>query len=153
MSRSRFNKKIFSVMNQLPVAEHGPKVVVACPPGETHELGAQAVAYRCRVRGCRVYYLGANVPLEALTKLCIEVHPALTLISIPSVMRDEEVSDLAHAIATQIKSHCDVVVGGDGAVAAKELFQKESIDVIESFPELDELLRELLLQRATRLQE
>jgi methanogenic corrinoid protein MtbC1 len=47
-------------MNQLPVAEFGAKVIVACPPGEEHDIAALTVAYRCRVRGCRVYYLGAN---------------------------------------------------------------------------------------------
>ena len=53
----QIQQKIFSAMNQLPVAEFGAKVVVACPPGEEHDIAALAVAYRCRVRGCRVYYL------------------------------------------------------------------------------------------------
>lgn len=146
-------QRIFSVMNQLPVADQGPKIVVACPPGETHEVGAQAVAYRCRVRGCRVYYLGANVPLEALTKLCAQVRPALTLISFPVILAEQEVSDLAHAIAKDVKPQSDVAVGGTGAVTAKGLFERESITVIETVTELDELLREMLFNRAASLQE
>ena len=62
----QIQQKIFAAMNQLPVAEFGAKVVVACPPGEEHDIAALAVAYRCRLRGCRVYYLGANVPILSL---------------------------------------------------------------------------------------
>ncbi|HSE57410.1 MAG TPA: MerR family transcriptional regulator [Nitrospiraceae bacterium] len=50
-------QKLFSVMNQFPLSDHGPKVIVACPPKETHELGALTVAYHCALRGCRVIYL------------------------------------------------------------------------------------------------
>lgn len=146
-------QKIFSVMNQLPVADHGPKIVVACPPGETHEVGAQAVAYRCRVRGCRVYYLGANVPIEALTRLCAQVQPAITLISFPVILMEQEASDHAQAIAKHVKPQCDVAVGGDGAVAARELFERESIKVIEAFTELDQLLRELMFKRSASLEQ
>ena len=31
-------------MNQLPVNEFGPHVLIGCPEGESHEIGAQAVA-------------------------------------------------------------------------------------------------------------
>src|SRR5689334_4443179 len=37
-------QKLFSVMNQLPVSEFGPRVLIACPEGESHEIGAQAAA-------------------------------------------------------------------------------------------------------------
>jgi hypothetical protein len=33
-------QKLFLVMNQLPVNEVGPRVIVACPEGEFHEIGA-----------------------------------------------------------------------------------------------------------------
>ncbi len=148
----QIQQKIFSVMNQLPVADQGPKIIVACPPGETHEVGAQAVAYRCRVRGCRVYYLGANVPIEALTNLCAQVHPALTLISFPVLMAEQEASDLARSIANHVTPHGEVAVGGDGAVAARALFERELITVVETFVELDDMLRELLFKRTASLQ-
>src|SRR5580765_1069209 len=38
-------RKIFSVMNQLPANEFGPRVLIGCPEGESNEIGAQAVAY------------------------------------------------------------------------------------------------------------
>ena len=50
---NQIQQKMYAAINQLPVAEFGAKVVIACPPGEEHDIAALAVAYRCRVRGCR----------------------------------------------------------------------------------------------------
>jgi len=96
---NQIQQKIFSAMNQLPVAEFGAKVVVACPPGEEHDIAALTVAYRCRVRGCRVYYLGANVPVASLANLCGKVEPDLTIISFPLALSDDKVTELVQALA------------------------------------------------------
>lgn len=73
-------QKLFSVMNQLSINESGPRIVVACPEGESHELGAQAVAYLAAVRGCHVYYLGPNLPAVELAAFCERVRPDLVLL-------------------------------------------------------------------------
>ncbi|NJN69220.1 MAG: hypothetical protein HC801_02200 [Nitrospira sp.] len=75
-------QKLFSVMNQLPVNEFGPRVVIACPEGETHEIGAQAVAYIVSTRGCQVYYLGPNLPMSDLVAFCEKICPDLVLLSL-----------------------------------------------------------------------
>jgi DNA-binding transcriptional MerR regulator len=71
-------QKLFSVMNQLPVNEFGPRILIACPEGETHEIGAQAVAYISAIRGCHVYYLGPNLPNSDLVIFCETIKPALS---------------------------------------------------------------------------
>ena len=47
----------------LPAA---PRVLVACPEDERHDLGALALALFLRRAGLRVAYLGADVPASAL---------------------------------------------------------------------------------------
>jgi methanogenic corrinoid protein MtbC1 len=74
-------QKLFSVMNQLPVNEFGPRILIACPEGETHEIGAQAVAYIAAIRGCHVYYLGPNLPSSDLMTFCEKIKPDLVLLS------------------------------------------------------------------------
>jgi MerR family transcriptional regulator, light-induced transcriptional regulator len=134
-------QKMFSAMNQLPVAEQGPKVVVGCPNGEAHEVGAQAVAYRCRLRGCRLYYLGANVPIASLARLCTDVRPALVILSIPVVLEQTGAVSLARQLSEEVKPYCHVVAGGNGALAMRGALEKEHIDVLENFTELDEQLQ------------
>ncbi|MBA2485362.1 MAG: MerR family transcriptional regulator [Nitrospira sp.] len=141
-------QKIFSAMNQLPVAEFGSKVVVACPPGEEHDIAALAVAYRCRVRGCRVYYLGANVPVTALTKLCHDVDPDLTIISFPLALSETKATEVIQALAQEVSPVSHLSVGGHGALAMRELFLKSDIEVLEDFAALDNKL-ERLTRRST----
>ena len=83
-------QKIFSVMNQLPVNEFGPRVLVGCPEGESHEIGAQAVAYIAATRGCHVYYLGPNLPSSDLLAFCDRIKPDLVLLSITEAKSDAE---------------------------------------------------------------
>lgn len=136
----QIQQKIFSAMNQLPVAEFGVKVVVACPPGEEHDIAALAVAYRCRVRGCRVYYLGANVPVAALTNLCRNVEPDITILSFPRALPEDQAVELIHALSGELKPVSTVMAGGRGALAMRQYFAESDIDLLETFSELDEAL-------------
>ena len=139
----QIQQKIFSAMNQLPVAEFGAKVVVACPPGEEHDIAALAVAYRCRVRGCRVYYLGANVPVSALTNLCRNVAPDITILSFPRALPEAKAVEVFQALSDELRPVSTVIAGGHGALAMRDQFSKSHIDVLENFGELDEKLDQL----------
>jgi DNA-binding transcriptional MerR regulator len=140
----QIQQKIFSAMNQLPVAEFGPKIVVACPPEEEHDIAASAVAYRCRVRGCRVYYLGANVPISSLTNLCSRIEPDLTIISVPLAMTEAKATELVHALAHEVSPVSNLSVGGRGALAMRNLFLNSHIEVLEDFSDLDGKLDRLI---------
>ena len=146
----QIQQKIFSAMNQLPVAEFGAKVVVAGPPGEEHDIAALTVAYRCRVRGCRVYYLGANVPVAPLANFCGKVEPDLTIMSFPLALSDDKATELVQALADEVSPVSNLAVGGYGAIAMRNLFVKYNITVLEDFAELDHRLDRLMRQTASR---
>jgi MerR family transcriptional regulator, light-induced transcriptional regulator len=146
----QIQQKIFSAMNQLPVAEFGTKVVVACPPGEEHDIAALAVAYRCRVRGCRVYYLGANVPIASLTNLCGTVRPDLTIISFPLAPSNDQAMELVQTLTREVMPASRVAVGGHGALAMRDVFERSHIEVLADFAELDHKLDRLMRQSLSR---
>lgn len=146
----QIQQKIFSAMNQLPVAEFGAKVVVACPPDEEHDIAALTVAYRCRVRGCRVYYLGANVPVASLANLCGKVEPDLTIISFPLALSDDKATELIQALADEVSPVSNLAAGGHGALAMRNVFLKYDIMVLEDFAELDHRLNRLMRQSLSR---
>ena len=142
----QIQQKIFSAMNQLPVADFGPAVVVACPPDEMHDVAALTVAYRCRVRGCRVYYLGANVPVASLTQLCNNVRPDLTILSFPLALPERKAEKLLHTLAVELSPISDLAVGGHGAMAMRVLFEKSGIAVLNSYGDLDDRLEQFRRQ-------
>ena len=132
------------------LAAAGAKVVVACPPGEEHDIAALAVAYRCRVRGCRVYYLGANVPIASLANLCRTVKPDLTLISLPLAQSNDKATELVEHLTREVAPASRVAVGGNGALDMRDLFEKAHIEIVESFVELDMTLDRLTRQSVSR---
>ncbi len=140
---NQIQQKMFAALNQLPVAEFGAKVIVVCPPGEEHNLAALALAYRCRVRGCRVYYLGSNVPVASLSALCREVKPNLTILSFPLAFPDARAADVVQALAHEVCPFSTVVAGGNGALAMRDHFNRAHIEVLEGFGELDAKLEQL----------
>ena len=142
-------QKLFSVMNQLPVNEFGPRVLIACPDGEFHEIGAQAVAYLAAARGCHAYYLGPNLPLGDLETLCERVRPDLILLSLTETKSDEEAHRLLQGL--QLLSHrWPIAVGGKGAVAMGQLLENTRIELIDDLAVLHNRLASLfsLQQRA-----
>jgi DNA-binding transcriptional MerR regulator len=53
----------------------GPRAVLACAPGERHELGLIAFGIALRTHGWRITFLGAETPLETLTLVVTALAP------------------------------------------------------------------------------
>ncbi|HZW28705.1 MAG TPA: cobalamin-dependent protein [Trueperaceae bacterium] len=74
--------RLRALLAMLPDREGGPSVVVACAPGEQHEMGALVLAVLLRRAGFRVYYLGANTPVADLAELARERGVDAVLLSV-----------------------------------------------------------------------
>lgn len=131
----QIQQKVYAAMNQLRTVDHGPSVVVACPPQELHELGAQTVAYMCSARGCRTHYLGGDVPIEELGKYCEQIRPALTLLSVTIPLLEPE--RLAQDLSLMVCPLTSVGIGGYGIGDARPDFEKENIKVFKDLHELE----------------
>src|SRR5215207_3878919 len=59
----------------------GPRAVLACLPGEEHDLALLAFGIVLHRNGWRVSYLGANTPLEDLTRIAAELQPDLVVLT------------------------------------------------------------------------
>jgi MerR family transcriptional regulator, light-induced transcriptional regulator len=59
----------------------GPVAVIACGPGEYHEIGALALGIFLRRAGIRTHYLGANMPIVDLARFAREVRASAVLVS------------------------------------------------------------------------
>ena len=59
----------------------GPRVLLACAPGELHDLPLIAFGVALRARGWRVLYLGADTPFETVAAAAGAAHPDLVVLS------------------------------------------------------------------------
>jgi MerR family transcriptional regulator, light-induced transcriptional regulator len=59
----------------------GPRALLACPPGELHEMALLAFGIVLNRNGWRVGYLGANTPMLDLIQVASEMRPSLVVLS------------------------------------------------------------------------
>jgi MerR family transcriptional regulator, light-induced transcriptional regulator len=136
-------QKLFAVVNQLPINEFGPRVLIACPEGETHEIGAQSVAFIASTRGCHVYYLGPNLPTLDLVSFCERINPDLVLLSITETKPDAAAIKLLKELEP-LGTRWSVAVGGQGTSAIADLLHDTKIELLDNIPALETRLMALL---------
>lgn len=93
----------------------GPRAILACAPGERHDIGLVCFGLALRNRGWRVTFLGADTPLDTVLATAHELHSALVVITSldPARLEDEDVALAA------IARHTPLLLAGPGTSAAQ----------------------------------
>jgi DNA-binding transcriptional MerR regulator/methylmalonyl-CoA mutase cobalamin-binding subunit len=106
----------------------GPTFVLACPPGEEHDLGLMMLGIALARRGARVVFLGADTPVATIAETVRDVEPEGVVIavarSVPLAAAATELAALARDVA--------VYVGGPGA--DEEAVQGSGARLLEGDP-------------------
>lgn len=87
----------------------GPTLVLACPPGEEHDLALIMFGIVASRRGRRIVFLGADTPMDTITDLVATTHPAAVVLAVTR-------SDPLHEHARTLRALADmttVLIGGD----------------------------------------
>jgi methanogenic corrinoid protein MtbC1 len=92
----------------------GPVALLACLPGEHHDLGLIAFGLALRSLGWRIAYLGADTPLETLERTAEAVEPALLVVSATS---DERLAPAVPQL-TRLARNYRVGLGGSAAAGS-----------------------------------
>ena len=61
---------------------HGPQALLACPPGELHDMALMIFGIVLHRNGWRIDYLGANTPVEELARAAGLSHPDLVVLAV-----------------------------------------------------------------------
>jgi DNA-binding transcriptional MerR regulator len=107
---------------------HGPTAVLACLPGEQHELGLLTFGITLQRRGWRIVYLGPDTPIATIHQAIGELTPALVVLTgtvpEPFATHADAIADLARL--TQ------VALAGAGATA--ELAARTGARLLDTDP-------------------
>jgi DNA-binding transcriptional MerR regulator len=106
----------------------GPTAVLACLPGEQHELGLIAFGLALRGRGWRIVYLGPDAPLDTVEESCRRLQPRLVVLSAVSARRVRPVVDQLRELAT----HQRLALGG--AAAASSVAESDGVLLLTDGP-------------------
>jgi methanogenic corrinoid protein MtbC1 len=91
----------------------GPLAIVACPPGEEHDIGPIAFGIALHRRGWRIAFLGANTPVASLREVVERLEPALVVLAATVPRRFQAVEDDLAGLARG----CRLALAGAGARA------------------------------------
>jgi DNA-binding transcriptional MerR regulator len=115
----------------------GPAAVLACLPGEQHDLGLIGFGLALRARGWRIVYLGTDAPIETVIETCERLQPSLVVLS---AVNPERLSPVSAQVRRLAKNH-RVALGG-------------AIAVVGSAPRADLiLLKDGLMESASQVTE
>jgi MerR family transcriptional regulator, light-induced transcriptional regulator len=89
----------------------GPLAVLACPPGELHDIGLLVFGLVLRARGWRVAYLGANTPIASVAETAERLAPRVIVLA---ALAKEPLAAVADEIA-RLGERTPVLLAGAGA--------------------------------------
>ncbi len=92
----------------------GPLALLACLPGEHHELGLLCFGLALRARGWRIAYLGSDLPVDDLAATARQLGPDVVVVSATT---PEVASDSAVALAA-VSAVAPLAIGGAAATPA-----------------------------------
>ncbi|HSP18804.1 MAG TPA: MerR family transcriptional regulator, partial [Myxococcaceae bacterium] len=119
-----------------PGPSTGPRAVLACPAGETHEGGLLGLGVHLKAMGWRLAVLGADTPAEAIASAVKALEADVVALSVvmprPAAEVEATVAEVVGAVS------CPVAVGGPAAkdnvrrvLAAGAHFVETAQDVAE----------------------
>jgi MerR family transcriptional regulator, light-induced transcriptional regulator len=92
----------------------GPRAILACPPGEQHDLGLLCFGLALRESGWRIIYFGAETPIGDIIDIIDERAPAVVVLA---AVTSQPFLD-ASAEILRLRDRVRVSLGGRGATAA-----------------------------------
>ncbi len=92
----------------------GRLALLACPPGEYHDLGLVGFGVALRGLGWRVTFLGADTPIETIAVCAEEVDPDAIVVA---AMSEQLLADVAGELAA-LAGRARLLLAGPGAGAA-----------------------------------
>jgi MerR family transcriptional regulator, light-induced transcriptional regulator len=94
---------------------HGPTALLACAPGEQHDLGLIAFGLALRARGWRILYLGPDTPLDSLAEAARSSRPDRVVISAVDPRSLDATRESLNELAREFR----IAVGGAAANGAR----------------------------------
>ena len=92
----------------------GPRAVLACPPGERHDLGLVIFGLGLRELGWRITFLGADTPPDTIVETVQQLQPEALVLAVTDSARLEGVAETAARLRD---AGAAIWVGGAGAGA------------------------------------
>jgi methanogenic corrinoid protein MtbC1 len=135
---------IYRVIDSMPPEARLPyRVLVACVPGEEHELGARILADYLETRGWTVTFLGRSTPEEDLIAAAWAGKIDVVILSVTMIANLPATRDLLTKLRDQ-GSKAKTVVGGRAATKARAVLMDYTDAVVSDIEEAHSVCLDLV---------
>jgi DNA-binding transcriptional MerR regulator/methylmalonyl-CoA mutase cobalamin-binding subunit len=134
---------IWNLTRQYIVDEAAPRIVVATPAGQLHELGAVIAAAAAANAGWRVSFIGANLPAFELAGAVQTVGAQAILLSIVYPEDDPKLPQELRSLRKALSPRVGIIIGGRAAPAYLETIHKIGATFLATLEDLDTNLDKL----------
>ena len=116
----------YLLRNSPPFAENpnAPRLLVATPAGQLHELGAAIAAAAARAAGWAITYLGANLPAADIASAAVQHKVAAVALSIVYPGDDANLPGELHALRRLLPAEVRLIAGGRAAGSYATVLQE-----------------------------
>jgi methanogenic corrinoid protein MtbC1 len=129
---------LFRLIDTLPRKnQFGMRALVACVPGEEHDVGAHMASGLLRAEGWDVVYVGRSAPEEEIVKALDSSRPQMAVFSVSLIARLPAARDLFVTVRGRFAG-TGIITGGRAAVAARAVLEKYVDAVVEGLEDLHE---------------
>ncbi len=128
-----------------------PRVVVATPANQRHEIGAILVAATAQLDGWHVTYLGQDLPASDIARAAEQTEARAVALSITHPSDDPRLVEDLRVLRQMLPEGIALIVGGQAAHSYRQVLESVGAQRVAGLAEFRERLRELALpSRKTR---
>jgi methanogenic corrinoid protein MtbC1 len=138
---SIIRQKLIVAIDQAPTSSHGKSCLLFLPEGEHHEIGLLFLHYLLKIRGARVIYLGANVPMHDVESIINTIKPDMAFIHLTGTCPNFSFEKLINFLREKTNGVATVISGYPTQCYTKEI--PGSVQFKRSLKEVMDLLTEV----------
>jgi methanogenic corrinoid protein MtbC1 len=124
-----------------------PKLVVATPAGQLHELGAILVACTATRHGWDVTYLGPSLPSTEIARAAVRIGALAVGLSIVYPNDDPQLADELRSLRDSLPDKIQILIGGRSASAYQAIIKEIGATVLTDLSSLPKKLEAFRDQR------
>ena len=130
VSTAVIRKLLTSLIDNNAVGINAPKIIVATPKGQHHELGALIISVIASADGWNVTYMGPDLPGEEIAAAIENLHPKIVALSVVYPNDDFTLEREMNKLKGLLNNGSKIIAGGKSAVAYKSALDSMNAKII-----------------------
>ena len=135
---------LWNLLRSAEVSREAPRIVVATPLNNHHELGALAIALIVRESGWRSMYFGSNLPADEIAAAVKRTNSRAVALSITFSLNHQQLVAEIEKLRGYLRVDTAIFIGGQGAVTIIDDVKADGVQLLENLESLNTALDDLM---------